>query len=97
MTVSALVNTERPIILIYNPDQGRPDEYAEIEFKTAGRRECSRHTTQCDFQNGNPDHIQAAAVEPLGSLQSAISGSRLLMQFFPQKRHFHTGSSRHRS
>jgi RNA recognition motif-containing protein len=34
MTVSALVNTERPIILIYNPDQGRPDEYAEIEFKT---------------------------------------------------------------
>jgi hypothetical protein len=20
--------------LIYNPDQGRPDEYAEIEFKT---------------------------------------------------------------
>jgi hypothetical protein len=34
MTVSPLVNTERPIILIYNPDQGRPDEYAEIEFKT---------------------------------------------------------------
>ena len=34
MTVSALVNTERPIILIYNPEQGRPDEYAEIEFKT---------------------------------------------------------------
>jgi RNA recognition motif-containing protein len=34
MTVSNLVNTERPIIFIYNPDQGRPDEYAEIEFKT---------------------------------------------------------------
>jgi RNA recognition motif-containing protein len=27
MTVSNLVNTE-------SPDQGRPDEYAEIEFKT---------------------------------------------------------------
>jgi len=34
MAVSALVNTERPIVMIYDPDQGRPEEYAEIEFKT---------------------------------------------------------------
>jgi hypothetical protein len=33
-TVSALVNTERPIIMIYDPDQGHPDQYAEIKFKT---------------------------------------------------------------
>jgi hypothetical protein len=34
MAVAALVNTERPIILIYDLDRGHPDEYAEIEFKT---------------------------------------------------------------
>jgi hypothetical protein len=34
MAVSALVNTERPIVMIYDPDQGRSEEYAEIEFKT---------------------------------------------------------------
>jgi RNA recognition motif-containing protein len=34
MAVNALVNTERPIIMIYDPDQGHPEEYAEIEFKT---------------------------------------------------------------
>jgi RNA recognition motif-containing protein len=34
MAVSALVNTESPIIMIYDPDQGQPDQYAEIEFKT---------------------------------------------------------------
>jgi hypothetical protein len=33
MAVNALVNAERPIIMIYDPDQG-PDQYAEIEFKT---------------------------------------------------------------
>jgi RNA recognition motif-containing protein len=34
MAVNALVNAERPIIMIYDPDQGRAEEYAEIEFKT---------------------------------------------------------------
>jgi RNA recognition motif-containing protein len=34
MAVSALVDIERPIIMIYDPDQGHPDQYAEIEFKT---------------------------------------------------------------
>jgi|EndMetStandDraft_2_1072991.scaffolds.fasta_scaffold156345_3 hypothetical protein len=32
MAVNALVNVERPIIMIYDPDQG--DQYAEIEFKS---------------------------------------------------------------
>jgi hypothetical protein len=34
MAVTALVNTQRPIIMIYDPDQGHLEEYAEIEFKT---------------------------------------------------------------
>ena len=34
MAVNALVNTEKPIIMIYDPDQGHPEEYAEIEFMT---------------------------------------------------------------
>ena len=61
MTVSALVNAERPIIMIYDPDQGHPDEYAEIEFKT--RADANAAVTQLNFQNGDPDHLQAAAVE----------------------------------
>ena len=32
MAVNALVNVERPIIMIYDPDQD--DQYAEIEFKS---------------------------------------------------------------
>jgi hypothetical protein len=39
-----------PIILIYNPDQARPDEYAEIEFKTQADANAA-------VTYGNPDHI----------------------------------------
>jgi hypothetical protein len=64
MAVNALVNTEKPIIMIYDPDQGHPEEYAEIEFMTRDDANAAVTKLNTIFKNGDPDHLHAATVEP---------------------------------
>ena len=70
MTVSALVNTERPIILIYNPDLGRPDAPTQINFKhavlypmTSSRTEQSYERAERLFQQAEAKSRHVADIE----------------------------------